>query len=149
MTGSIEFRAWTGKKWFYQDNQYLGSFVRRAVSEIIMDTTGEFSSGHESYLPNGGDIEEYLFRFTGVKDMHGKKIFEGDVLRYVSPPEHGTDDRADIYVVEWKEFGFEARWLNPYKKNATSDGYLSMTETDKDMEIIGNIKDNPELLSET
>lgn len=146
MTKAIEFRAWTGKKWYYQNGQYLASFIRRAVSEIIMDTTGEFSSGHESYLPNGGNIEEYLSRFTGVYDMKGRKIFEGDILRYVLPAEHGVDDRPDIYVVEWASFGFEARWLNPPKPSFSSNGHISMIGTDEDMEVIGNIKENADLI---
>jgi hypothetical protein len=52
----IKFRAWTGKEMYYQDDQYLASFVRRAVPKIIGGHGGDDYRDHESYLPNGGDI---------------------------------------------------------------------------------------------
>lgn len=88
-----------------------------------------------------------LMQYTGVKDMNGVEIYEGDILRYVTPPEHGDqDDYAELYEVEWKSPGFEARWANPRNPKATADGRLSLMLADEDMEVIGNIYQHPELL---
>lgn len=87
-----------------------------------------------------------LRQYTGLKDKNGREIFEGDILEYVSP-EPQEDDRPDFYKVEWKGFGFEARWLNPYSATASSDGRLALSGADEDMKVIGNIYENPELLN--
>ncbi len=52
MSRIIKFRAWTGKQMVYQDEQYLVSFIRRVVPQIIVDHGGKAFSQHESYLPN-------------------------------------------------------------------------------------------------
>lgn len=66
----------------YQDTQYLASFIRRIVPEIILDHGGEAFSQHESYLPNGGVIDEYLMLYIGRKDQHGIEIYEDDKVAW-------------------------------------------------------------------
>ena len=145
----IKYRAWTGKQMFYQEDQYLASFIGRAVSLIIQghDPNDPGAHRHESYLPNGGNISEYLMQYTGIKDRNGIEIYEGDILMYVPLPEHNDGTcGGDTYVVEWKDFGFTARWLQAtdpaaaYPPNAL-DG------ADEDMEVIGNIYQHPDLLT--
>lgn len=82
--------------------------------------------------------------FTGLQDIDGTDIFDGDVLEYVSPFEY--DGRREIYVVEWAGYGFEARWLNPPSAGYTSDGHLALLGVDEDMRVIGNRYEHPELL---
>lgn len=163
MTRPIEFRGYDEdtKRW------YFGSYAR-------LERTTPYPMSHDpegdAKKFEAEQVDHYIFftestdwgletrklratvdpksvgQFTGVRDMHGKKIFEGDILRYVLPAEHGFDERPDLYVVEWANFGFEARWANPPTPRFNSDGHISMIGTDEDMEIIGNIKENPELL---
>lgn len=78
---------------------------------------------------------ETVGRSTGLKDKNGKLIFEGDVVKL-------TDNNAErkAYVV----FG------NPYGEYNWGWDLIYIGEKPKvntDCEVIGNIYDNPKLLS--
>lgn len=83
--------------------------------------------------------------FTGLQDIDGADIFDGDILEYVSP--YGDDLPRDIYVVEWAGYGFEATWLNPPSSSYTSDGHLALRGADEDMRIIGNVYEHELILA--
>lgn len=128
MNRKIKFRGWIpeDKKMFYQDDQYLGSFIRRLVGFI----TG--FKEHESYL--SGKLEDYLMQYTGLKDKNGVEIYEGDVV----------DGYKGKHVIEWGEivgYGFGFVW-RPLEGNTESvTGFID------EYEVIGNIYENPDLLN--
>jgi uncharacterized phage protein (TIGR01671 family) len=134
----IEFRVWTGKRMLYQEKQYLASFIRRVVPEIILDHGGEAFSQHESYLPNGGVIDEYLLQYTGLLDKNGKKIFEGDIVRNDDITTRGDNLSVTGTVM----------WANNYPgfiiQNLEKSGAFVVHEQ---WEVIGNIYENSELLT--
>lgn len=87
-------------------------------------------------------------QYTGLKDKDGKRIFEGDVFRY------GLDEVAAVAVVKFGEFGFGsqfdmnqvgfyAEW-NPRAMYYRTD--LGFWVKQREIEIIGNVHDNPELI---
>ena len=80
-------------------------------------------------------IPETVGQFTGLADKNGKKIFEGDIVKY---GEH-------TMVVVWYDF------LASFTLAFSVDGYYheTMSKSDTYLEIIGNIHDNPELLEAT
>jgi len=72
-----------------------------------------------------------LMQYTGLKDKNGKDIYEGDVVQGI----HGK------YPVAWNDerAAFEARII----------GFASIPSNQwKEVEIIGNIYENPELLTD-
>ena len=89
-------------------------------------------------------------QFTGLVDKHGKKIFEGDLFR---------DESEDLTaVVIFKDGCFRLEWhgiTGTWTESGFDEcgGGYGITECEPvdywyvhDMEVIGNIHDNPELL---
>ena len=73
-------------------------------------------------------IPETVGQYTGLTDKNGKRIFEGDIVRY----------EDDIGYVIYN--GDDARFLVD-----SPNMYISM-DYSNEFEVIGNIHDNPELL---
>ena len=81
---------------------------------------------------------ETVGQFTGMTDKNGTKIFEGDIVKYYNP--YSKTWHTQIVKWDWRFAGFglfdkESEWC---KEN----DWMKI----KDIEIIGNIYDNPELL---
>ena len=74
-------------------------------------------------------IPETVGQYTGITDKNGKKVFEGDIVRYKKNPPCKIEYINCQFVMMWEKFyrDFE-------------DVY------DHDMEVVGNIHDNPGLL---
>lgn len=83
-------------------------------------------------------IPETVGQFTGLTDKNGKKIFEGDVVLYP----WNDQDKPERFTIKFKDGQFVA---SPVKE--TEDYWDFMVGGySKEMEIIGNVHDNPELL---
>ena len=76
-------------------------------------------------------------QFTGLTDKNGKRIFEGDIAKVLQ----GKD--KDIAYVGFENGAF---MLYPKTGNIYERTLWSYWYNDWDIEVIGNITDNPELL---
>ena len=73
---------------------------------------------------------ETLGQFTGLTDKNGKKIFEGDIVKYENK----------IY---------EIMYLEKYARFAPSNEHsVFMVCAFNHLEVVGNVHDNPELLKD-
>ncbi len=97
-----------------------------------------------------------VMQYTGLKDRHGKEIYEGDILLIpdedvVPVTDEGQgpiEDCSHLVPVEFRngEFGFEI----PKTDDGETGWFTWRTWGEYDdpakLEIIGNIYENPELL---
>ena len=92
------------------------------------------NGGHEVYLIDTKTIGQY----TGLKDRNGVKIFEGDVLKWVSsnPFSKGEIRKVQVYYIQ-AQF-----WCK-----GTIGVYLAELLSAEKCEVIGNIHSNPELIN--
>lgn len=122
---------------------------------LIHDETCNTHIPYIGYLFDGGhdiDVAEIIIgtvgQFTGLTDKNGKKVFEGDILKF-------TDTNADYEWIGRLEFGnpnaeynwgFQLVYISGTKANTDTLMWFDMEETGAYSEVIGNIHDNPELL---
>ena len=130
----------------------------KAVREILFrgkeNPSGKWVEGFYNHIPCGRFLcDEHLIQtidtdgrigqlftvydstvgqFTGLTDKNGKKIFEGDIVDILT-------ENEEIGVVEYEDGGFLV----------SADGFCVDFHSNiygTDLEVIGNIHDNPELL---
>lgn len=77
---------------------------------------------------------ETVGQYIGLTDKDGKKIFEGDIVQIVY-----IDDQ--IYLVEWNDDEAAFKVANNYGARS-----FVLNLWGRDVEVIGNIHDNLELL---
>jgi len=83
-----------------------------------------------------------VMQYTGLKDRNGVEIYEGDIVEH-----YGL-----IYAVEWDRYGvWMLKGLNHRAMPDGSDqkiGDEMLCNEWKEIEVIGNIYENPELLED-
>ena len=117
------------------DNKWIyGNFISDCEGNPhIIEPRFFCEDGHHLQYEDNTDtpvfiIPETVGQFTGLTDKNGKRIFEGDIVRY----------EDDIGYVIYN--GDDARFLVD-----SPNMYISM-DYSNEFEVIGNIHDNPELL---
>lgn len=124
MNRDIEFRGLTGSVkgdiWVYGTPYKVESLF--GVASKIYYIRNKHANGHIV-------DPETIGQYTGLKDKNGKKIFEGDIL-----VEYSNDVEYWVVSYEYEKFVGTC-------ENVSEDLYeLS------DLEVIGNIYENKELL---
>jgi len=125
----FKFRAWDnyGKKMYF-DGLFIGLDGDYSFNPNIMP---------KKYNP----YEFEVMQFTGLKDEHGNDIYEGDIVETVEQTMSHGDEIVCGEVVWDKHFGFMLDFSN-YGTQTAIGAFI-----DLGTKVIGNIYENPELLS--
>ena len=129
MKREIKFKAWNKEA-----NRFSKPFT---LKSDVLNYTDDDGLGIVKSLTN-----EIILQYTGLKDKNGKEIYEGDILERV--------DTKQTFLVIWNKDCYLVRmiydsWLNKNVLNHKKDGSLNFMTT-FEIEIIGNIYENPELI---
>ena len=143
MNREIEFRGFDGTKWYYGDLEY-----NRKTDIARIHTYKEDGSYSRQYTVNPDTVGEFM----GKKDKHGKKIFEGDVVRRKESA-YGLEDigvvkydcRLGAFVLEYESFGETCK--STFDDEFSEEDGKYTIEGTYSYEVIGNVHDNSELLS--
>ena len=124
----FKFRGFNGEKWLYGNLDIHYKTKQAAISDdrwwrhpVLFNTVGQF---------------------TGLKDFDDNEIYEGDIVRVVS---YGN---VSIHKVEYGEkWGCPAFDLVPFLGCDSNGLSYCMADLGTYVTVIGNIHDNPELLT--
>lgn len=97
------------------------------------------SNNEPLYMVDPETVGEY----TGLKDQNGKKIFEGDIVRY--RPEYLCEPLQSVVEYCADKWNYPAFDLKDHDYEANG---LQCAHEEGCCEVIGTIYDNPELLED-
>ena len=124
---TIKFRAWDK-----EIHTWLMPSSKTARNISIFDSYGVLSLVDE-------DDKLVWCQFTGLYDKNGKEIYKGDIVKL----------KNEFYEVEFCEFGYEGHSIYGLCIIDKYEAYpLTKSWAETELEVVGNIFQNPELLKE-
>jgi uncharacterized phage protein (TIGR01671 family) len=146
---TIKFRAWDKENGIMvlsseEQDWYTFGFEKGVLK--CWNTWEEPESYEEPAHIDSEELDTPLMQFTGLLDRNGKEIYEGDVVyadrnkkRYEI--QIGAYDSEDDESDEHSHFGVHGKEMGEHWRE-------EMGMSEKYVEVIGNIYENPELLGE-
>ncbi|MDN7038121.1 YopX family protein [Lactiplantibacillus plantarum] len=124
----IKFRAWDNllNKMLVVYRISFDGPVDGVQVHCYLDDRGAEGSTEYAYDGDGLILEQ----FTGLKDVNGKDIYEGDIVE---------NERGEILRVSYSAIGASF---------VAGNCYFGSIGAGKEIRIIGNVHENPELLEE-
>lgn len=115
------------------DEEYKAIIIPSVNSNMFTEDSGNEDLGFENWYKVD---QSTICQYTGLTDKNGKLIWENDIVRY-------CDCTVENYVIAWEtdKVCFE---YQQYGCSIMNFDELSGIE----VEVIGNIFDNPELINE-
>lgn len=102
-------------------------------------------NGQENVEYFNGRIE--LMQYTGLKDKNGKEIYEGDIVTFEDAECDAEGYHDNVFLNRGVVFYDEISMCYSFTNRQTID--MDDLYIPDDVEVIGNIYDNPELLVKT
>jgi len=140
----IKFRGWDKER-----NEMLRVFHWHKGDEV--DSISKLVGfTHSETLFVGKDIE--LMQYTGLKDKNGKEIYEGDVLQLENSKCQIQKARIlGTVIFSFSSFSIEIKRVDIWEKYLIPPPEIDsvlwfLNLSGKELEVIGNIYENPELL---
>lgn len=145
---NLKFRVWSEDQ-----KTYDYKFLYNSIGDFYVNTRGEvFSDFGNSVAPEVRQENFIVEQYAGIRDKNNKEIYEGDVVSYKT--------RFEMKVLgETKEKIVEIKGVVCFEHGSFVIKYGSQSQTFRDffddpevfnvpydLEVLGNIHENPELL---
>ena len=134
----LNFRVWS-----YYDKKYLPPEFKE--SEIYVNAFGQVGYTKQTNdLPCLPQDELQIELFTGFYDKNKKQIYEGDIVSF----EADSHDMGILTIVGEVAFKNGRFIIKGYEDLFPHYSFFDFISRYKDIRIIGNIHENPELLGD-
>ncbi|KZU45388.1 YopX family protein [Lactiplantibacillus plantarum] len=137
----IKFRAWDKqeKRMLVVYRISFDGPIEGAQVHCYLDDRGSEGSTEYSYDGDGLILEQY----TGLKDVNGKDIYEGDIVSVFNEDGNYYND-----VIEWCiKYNYPAFDLKYHSYLYASNAFSEIMNAGvENIKVIGNVHENPELL---
>ena len=144
----IKFRVWCKRTQTYHkiiDEEDYDPNGENIWLQMCIDTNGRFyfieTSNedtdfeyvtHDCEIIDDQDKENFIVeQYTGLKDINNSEIYEGDIL------EDGSGEPSEYWIVKFEDGKFIG------STQGVDEDIFELT----DLEIVGNIHENPELVN--
>lgn len=151
MNREIKFRVWDKyKKQMYPISSIDYNIFSQEIRIIAVGhKNGMCTAYNKNHNSEKCDITALeLMQYTGLKDKNGKEIYEGDIVKITE-----KEKISKHKVISMKPIIADIEWSEEYLTytlitTSVKDAFESLTDylDECDIEVIGNIYDNPELL---
>ncbi|HHS3270854.1 TPA: YopX family protein [Listeria monocytogenes] len=127
--------------------QIVGSWAYGGIFENKIITRNLDMDSHYHGFISEIEIDiKTIGQYTGLKDKNSKKIFEGDIVAFSEDDFHVFNSQVE-YFLEDGYPAFDIKVPSTYYFDSNVFSEVSMSGL-YEIEVIGNIHENPELLEE-
>lgn len=141
MNRIIKFRAW------YKFDESYAEEIGKPGEMLFSDEWGKNEEVQDKrtivisgfYHDSGWSMKDVIpMQFTGLLDKNGKEIYEGDIL---------SDDNGIIAYISFCIECFSYQYFYDNVCHSCDGNFQLLEYKSEDIKVIGNIYENPELLS--
>lgn len=125
----IKFRAWDVEEKCWIPQELFTVSALGGKKKILT-----YEENEDRWIPE--TIPFVLMQYTGIKDKNGKEIYEGDIVKF-------KDDTRGVDIIATVQYSGSSYRLK--NKSYGIGRPIDEWET-KEIEIIGNIYENPEIV---
>ncbi|UTC14266.1 YopX family protein [Latilactobacillus curvatus] len=137
----IKFRVWDKTK-----HRMLGvcqlAFGPNGELVSIYSDGPDFSNDSEALMGDKPDLNEaVLMQYTGLKDVNGKDIYEGDIVKFFGANKK-IKAKNEFGIIIYKADRYGAGFNSIIQNKEHGYGGINIAQ---DI-VVGNVHENPELL---